>query len=287
VGERAHQLREAADLLEKAEAARERGAKSFAEQLFSSAELIVGAEALAELASRFREGAPPRVTAPTKPVSTDAPPQPVVEGDSEKDNPEPPKPRRGSLTGTVQLEGRGGGDFAVVTLTPIGRKAISVPTVRVIEQRGRQFAPRVLVVPVGSLVSFPNFDPVFHNVFSTSEAKPFDLGLYKTGNTREVQFDREGVVRLGCNLHANMSAFIVVASAPHYTVSDNSGSFRFKSLSPGKYQLRVYSERSTRPLEREVEIRPGKNELDLRVAADAPAGPLPDKFGVPRGGKTP
>ena len=288
VRERAHQLREAADLLEKAEAARERNARSFAEQLFSSAELIVGSDALAELAPKFREGAPPRVEGPTKPVPVDQPPQPVAEGDSEKDNPEPPKPRRGTVSGTVRLEGgKSSGDMVVVTLKPLDRKSTSVPTVRVIEQRNRQFAPRVLVVPVGSMVSFPNFDPVFHNVFSTSDTKPFDLGLYKTGQTREVTFDREGTLRLGCNLHANMSAFIVVMNAPHYTITDGSGRFAFKSLAPGRYQARVYSDRATRPVEQEIEIKPGKNELALGVVADAPAGPLPDKFGVPRGGKTP
>jgi plastocyanin len=292
VAERAHQLREAADLLDKAEAARGRDAKSFAEQLFSSAELIVGADALADLAPRFRAGAPPRVTEPTKPV-TDTAPQPIAEGDSDKDRPEvvPPKaaPTRGSVTGTVQMDGKAfAGEMAVVTLEPIGKKKPpTIPTARVIEQRNRQFAPRVLVVPVGSLVSFPNFDPTFHNVFSTSGTKPFDLGLYKTNQTREVLFDKEGVVRLACNLHANMSAFIVVMSAPHYTITDGGGRFKFKSIAPGKYLARVYSDRATRPVDREVEIKAGRNELDLGVTGDAPSGPLPDKFGVARGAKTP
>jgi len=289
VRERAHQLREAADLLDKAEAARDREAKSFAEQLFSSAELIVGVEALADLAPRFREGAPPRVTEPPKPAPANAAPQPIAEGDSDKDRPEPPKPTRGEVAGAVQMDGRAlAGELAVVTLEPLGKKkGGTIPTARVIEQRNRQFAPRVLVVPVGSLVSFPNFDPTFHNVFSTSTTKPFDLGLYKTNQTREILFDKEGTVRLACNLHANMSAFIVVMSAPHYTITDGSGRFKFKSVAPGKYLARVYSDRAMKPVEREVEIKAGKNELALGVTADAPSGPLPDKFGVARGSKTP
>lgn len=284
--ERAAQLREAADLLDKAEAARERDAKSFAEQLFSSAELITGAEALAELAPRFREGAPPRVTTPTKPVSKDTAPQPVAEGDSEKDHPEPPKPKRGTVNGEVKLDGKlFSGDFAVVTLEPLGKKKIAFPTARVIEQRNRQFAPRVLVVPTGSLVSFPNFDPTFHNVFSSSSTKPFDLGLYKSGETREILFDKEGTIRLACNLHANMSAFIVVSSAPHYRITDGSGKFSFKSLEPGKYLVKAYSERSMEPVSQEIDIKAGSNNLALGVKGDAPMGPLPDKFGVARGSK--
>jgi plastocyanin len=287
VRERASQVREAADLLDKAAAARERDAKSFAEQLFSSAELILGVEAVADIAPRFREGAPPRVTTPTKPVPKDSAPQPLAEGDSEKDRPEP-KPRKGSLFGTFTADGRPlAGEFGVVTLQPVGRKAFALPTARVIEQRNRQFAPRVLVVPVGSIVSFPNFDPTFHNVFSTSETRPFDLGLYKSGESREIMFDKEGTVRLGCNLHANMSAFIAVVSAPHYMITDSAGKFSFKSVEPAKYVLRGYSERSLAPVVQEIEVKPGRNEIAVGVKADAPTGPLPDKFGVARVAKKP
>jgi len=280
--DRAAQLREAAGLLEKAEDARERDAKSYAEQLFSSAELIVGSAALAELASRFRQGAPPRIDTPLKALPKDSAPQPAVVGSSEKDRPEP-RPKKGALTGTLSLGGKAfSGDFGVVTLQPIGKNLRAFPTARIMEQRNRTFAPHVLVVPVGSVVMFPNFDPTFHNVFSSSETKPFDLGLYKSGEAREVLFDREGTVRLACNLHANMSAFIVVVSAPHYVVTDSSGNFSFASLEPGKYTLKAYSERSLAPYTQEIEIKPGKNRVNVGVADDAPTGPLPDKFGVAR-----
>lgn len=287
VRERGAQLREAADLLDKASAARDRDARSFAEQLFSSAELIVGPEALADLVPLFREGAPPRVTTPTKKFAKDATPQPEVEGDSEKDRPEP-KPKKGTLSGTITVDGKPmAGDWGVVTLSPVGRKSLPpIPTARVMEQRGRKFAPHVLVVPTGSVVAFPNFDPFFHNVFSTSQARPFDLGLYRTNEAREVQFTEEGAVRVGCNLHANMAAFIVVVNAPQYLVTDATGKFTFKSVEPGKYTLRAYSERSSRPITQEVEVKAGRNDVSLGAVADAPSGPLPDKFGVSRGGKS-
>jgi plastocyanin len=286
--ERAVRLREAADLLDKAAEARDRDARSFAEQLFSSAELIVGPGAVADVAPLFREGAPPRVDAPTKVMPKDAAPQPAAVGNSDHDQPPPPKPPKGAIAGTLTLDGKPfAGDFGVVTLTHADGKARPIPTARVMEQRNRTFAPHVLVVPVGSVVAFPNFDPVFHNVFSTSEAKPFDLGLYKNGEAREVLFDREGTVRVGCNLHSNMAAYIVVVAARHYAVTDGSGGFAFGSLEPGKYTLRAYSEKSLAPVTREVVVKPGKNRVELSVTGDAPAGPLPDKFGVARVAKKP
>ena len=282
--EKAQALKEAASLLEKAGAARARGNRSFAEQLFSSAELLVGPEAVADLAPRFREGAPPRVTTPPKTLPKDTPPQPATVGNSEEEQPEE-KPRRGSLTGTVTMEGNTPIDgLSVITLEPANGKFKRRPVrQRVMEQRDRQFAPRVLAIPVGSTVTFPNFDPVFHNVFSLSETKAFDLGIYKNGQAREVTFEKEGLIHLGCNLHANMSADIVVVAAPHYVITDGKGRFSFKSLEPGKYLLRVWSERSLKPITQEIAIKPEPNQVAIKVPADAPFGQSLDKFGVPRG----
>jgi hemoglobin len=286
VAERAEGLREAAHLLDKADVARRRGDRSLADQLFSSAELIVGGDALAALATLFRDGAPPRITSPPVAVARDAPPQPAAVGSSAEDEPEPPRPARATLRGTVS--GVGADGFVVVTLEPVGGRAPRrPPRRRVIEQRNREFAPRVLAVPVGSTVSFPNFDPIYHNVFSRSEARPFDLGLYKSHQARELVFDREGVVRVGCNLHANMSATVVVVSAPHYAITDRHGRFSFRSLEPGRYRLRAYSERAAEPTLREITVGAGEDEVAVALGASTPLGPLADKFGVPRGGKDP
>jgi hemoglobin len=285
VVERAQAVREAASLLEKANTARLRGSRSFADQLFSSAELIVGTEAVADLAPLFRDGAPPRVTSPLKTLPLNASAQPAVVGNSDAEDPDS-KPKRGSLTGSVQLPGgRPPQSLVVVTLEPVsGKFARRAPKRRTIEQRNREFAPKILVVPVGSTVSFPNFDTVYHNVFSRSETHPFDLGLYKGGQARELVFDREGVVRVGCNLHANMSAYVVTVAAPHYIVTDTVGHFAFRSLNPGRYRLRAWIENSDAPVIQTVEIKPAHNSVVVPISSEGPSGPQADKFGVPRGG---
>ncbi|HLL23432.1 MAG TPA: carboxypeptidase regulatory-like domain-containing protein, partial [Kofleriaceae bacterium] len=288
VGERVQLLRDAADQLDKANTALERGNKNLAEQLFSTAELLVGPDALAQLAPMFREGGPPRVTTPTQKVDTSAPPQPKVAGNSEEDDEAakvaPPKVETGSLGGAVMIDGGKAGTYGLVTLEPAsGKWKPRTPKKVVIEQRGREFLPSLVAVSVGSTVSFPNFDAVFHNVFSTSSQAAFDLGLYRAGEAREYTFTKPGIVRVGCNLHANMSAYIAVVSEPSYVVTDAQGNFTFRRLVPGKYKLRAWSIKSKAPIERDVTIKAGKNELSIGVAADAPTGPLPDKFGGKRG----
>jgi plastocyanin len=287
-GEKAQSLREAADLLDKASAALASGNKNLADQLFSTAELLTGADALAALDDTFRAGAPPRVAGPTKKIDASAPPEPKVVGSSEQEDAEakvaPPK-IEGSLTGVVQIDGKPlSGAYGLVTLEPAsGKWAPRTPKHREVQQRNREFLPHVLAVPVGSTVSFPNYDNVFHNVFSTSPLAPFDLGIYKVGEARDYTFTKEGIVRLGCNLHAGMSAYIVVVNAPAYVVTDDTGHFAFKHLPPGKYKLHAWSERSNTPITQDVTIKVGANSINVGVAGDAPGGAQPDKFGGKRG----
>jgi plastocyanin len=289
VGERAQALREAADLLDKAQDALANGNRNLADQLFSTAELITGPDALAAIAGPFREGAPPRVTTPTQKVDPATPRQPRVLGSSEAEDEAdrvPPPPRAdGSLSGTLQIDGKAAaGTYGLVTLEPAsGKWKPRTPKHVVIEQRNREFLPKLVAVSVGSTIAFPNFDATFHNVFSASPLAPFDLGLYKMGEQREFTFTKEGFVRLGCNLHANMQAYIAVVSAPAYVVTDEQGKFAFRRLAPGKYKLRAWSVRSAQPVTKDITIKAGKNELTVGVSADAPAGPAPDKFGGKRG----
>jgi hypothetical protein len=273
-----------ADLLDAATTARTRGQRSYAEQLFSLAERADGGNLVAPLGPLFREGAPERITARTTPVSPAAAPQPEDSlGHSDQDG--PPGAGSASLAGVLRVDGSPLSDGrGVVMLTPLdGKVARRPPRRRVIEQRGRRFAPRIMAVPVGSTVSFPNFDPVFHNVFSRSEARPFDLGIYPKGEAREVKFTREGILRIGCNLHANMVAHLVVVAAPHYAPTDVGGAFRFKRLAPGRYRLRAWSERARAPVTQVVTVKPGPNRITVEVRGDAVADLGTDKFGVPRG----
>lgn len=286
-GERAVLLRQAADLLDKAGTALADGNKNLAENLFSTAELLVGPEALASLAEQFRAGAPPRVSTPTIKVEKTAAQPRAVGSSEEEDEAEkaPPPPQVGSLTGTLRIDGKPiSGAYGLITLEPAsGKWKPRTPKRHVMAQRNREFNPRVIAVSVGSTVAFPNFDNIFHNVFSTSPLGAFDLGIYKTGEAREFKFEKEGIIRVGCNLHANMSGYLVVVSAPAYVVTDEQGKFKFNRLAPGKYKLKAWSERSKTPITQEVTIKAGANTVNVGVAGDAPAGPLPDKFGGTRG----
>jgi truncated hemoglobin YjbI/plastocyanin len=286
VGERVRALRDSANLLEKADSARSRGNRSFGEQLFSAAELLINADSMNKLATAFREGGPPRVNTPLKSVPADSPPQPPVVGNSAEDEPDRPLKKGASLKGAISLTGGSPlQGFAIVTLEPTsGTFKRRQPKRRFIEQRGREFAPKVLAVPVGSTVSFPNFDPIYHNVFSRSATRSFDLGIYRSGLTRELAFEKPGIVRIGCNLHANMFAYVVVVSAPHYAVTDKEGNFNFASLSPGKYRLQAWSEGSDVPKVQSIQIKPNTNTIALTLSSDEHKKALEDKFGSPRDG---
>lgn len=114
----------------------------------------------------------------------------------------------------------------------------------------KQFSPHMLVVPVGSTIAFSNHDPFNHNVFSLSEENPFDLGLYGRGQTRSVRFLKPGIMRVYCNVHAQMSALVVVRDNPYFSQPGGDGSFSL-SAPPGEYQLHLWHERApevTRPL---------------------------------------
>ena len=106
-----------------------------------------------------------------------------------------------------------------------------------IEQKDRQFLPDMLVLPAGSTVSFPNLDPIFHNVFSLSKAKEFDLGNYPKGRTRTVTFSKPGIIFVNCHLHANMAAVIVITPNEWNTRADEAGHFRLCNVPPGVYTV--------------------------------------------------
>jgi len=109
-------------------------------------------------------------------------------------------------------------------------------------QKNKMFTPHLLVVPMGSQVEFPNQDPFFHNVFSLFNGRRFDLGLYESGTSRSVRFDREGVSYIFCNIHPEMGAVVLALNTPYYGVSGGSGTVVLHNVPPGSYRLSIWSE---------------------------------------------
>jgi plastocyanin len=114
------------------------------------------------------------------------------------------------------------------------------PITKTIEQRNHRFEPQLVIVPKGSTVEFPNLDLVFHNIFSLSAARPFDLGYYPKGQSRQITFPRNGVVQVYCHVHSNMYAAIVVVSSRWATQPSSDGSFEWPDVPPGKYRLMAW-----------------------------------------------
>jgi plastocyanin len=118
------------------------------------------------------------------------------------------------------------------------------PPVRVeIVQRNETFIPRVVAVPVGSTVAFPNADPIYHNVFSLSRAKAFNLGRYPRGQSKDERFDKPGIVRVFRDIHSHMTATVIVFNHPWFAIPDEGGRFELPSVPVGDLQLTAWHER--------------------------------------------
>jgi plastocyanin len=141
-----------------------------------------------------------------------------------------------------------------------------------ITQRDETFVPRVLAIPRGSVVAFPNQDPYFHNVFSLSGAATFDLGRYPKGQSKEFRFTRAGLVKAYCHIHSHMSASILVLDHPYFAVPNLDGSFTLAGVPAGRHTIVSWHERVG---ERSgtVEVAPRGTatiELSLPVEDDEP-----------------
>jgi plastocyanin len=123
----------------------------------------------------------------------------------------------------------------------------------VLDQRNESFVPYVLAVTVGSTVDFPNSDRVYHNVFSLSKPRRFDLGRYPKGHSRSVRFDQPGVVRVFCEIHSHMNAFILVFAHRYFATTDAEGRYRLEAVPPGTYTLAVWNDGQVRS-RREVRV---------------------------------
>ena len=168
--------------------------------------------------------------------ATPALPRPSIEALGQPLPPGAPDRRRG----VVYLE-----------TAPLGAFEESERPHAVLDQRNQTFLPYVLAIPVGTVVDFPNRDSTYHNVFSLSKTQRFDLGRYARGQSRSVRFDRPGVVRVFCEIHSHMSAFILVFAHRYFATTDAEGRYRIGGIPPGDYRLVMWydgREREVRPL---------------------------------------
>ena len=134
------------------------------------------------------------------------------------------------------------------------------------EQKELRFVSHVLAIQVGTTVEFPNSDPLSHNVFSISEAKRFNLGLYSRGTIRRVKFEKPGVVELLCNVHLEMSGYVVVVKNPYFARTGPDGTYRIDSVPGGRHRLRFWHARFPTQ-ERRVQVpETGSVTADFSIA---------------------
>ncbi len=175
----------------------------------------------------------------------------------------------------------------VVWLAPMDQQTTALhPTAQHprLTQRNKSFEPHVLVIPVGSVVEFPNRDPFFHNVFSLFDGKRFDLGLYEAGSTREVHFDKAGVSYIFCNIHPQMSAVVIAVPAAYHATSDRQGQLIIPSVPAGAYALHIWYEgalpEDLEKLSRVVTISDRNSNLGvLRLSAPGSVSGHKNKYG--------
>jgi len=135
----------------------------------------------------------------------------------------------------------------------------------VMDQRNETFVPHVLAISTGTTVDFPNSDKFYHNVFSLSKVRAFDLGRYAAGNSRPVRFDRPGIVRVFCDIHSHMNAFILVFSHPFFALTDAEGRYRIDNVPPGTYGVVAWNEGSSSDAKAVAVPDRGLVELDFTV----------------------
>jgi plastocyanin len=170
----------------------------------------------------------------------------------------------GTIRGRVELRQGTGDSAGRVSVSDPGMSAMHVPTDRRsvvyldpapraafdardeprprLDQRNETFVPHVLPIVAGTTVDFPNSDHTYHNVFSLSKTKTFDLGRYAVGRSKSVRFDKPGIVRVFCEIHSHMSAFILVFAHRYFALAAPDGSYRLENVPPGTYNVMAWHE---------------------------------------------
>jgi hypothetical protein len=155
---------------------------------------------------------------------------------------------RGRVDVVHRSKHKSGSSDVVVWLTPTQHvePPPPAPLARLV-QKDKRFTPHVVALRVGSEIEFPNQDPFFHDVFSIYRGKPFDLGLYESGQSRKVRFSQPGVSYIFCNIHPEMSAAVVAVPTPYFAVTAGDGSFQISHLTPGRYKMEFWYELASEP----------------------------------------
>jgi plastocyanin len=182
---------------------------------------------------------------------------------------------QGAVSGQVNLldrEGERSEDLSdvIVWLEPTGSmRAHTTPTTATIQLQGRQFSPRVRVVPEGSKVEFPNLDSFSHNVFSKAPDGAFDTGVYPRGRTRDQTFKEAGIFPIYCNIHPRMTGYVLVLKSPYFAQAGEDGRFSVAGVPAGSYVMHVWHDRASQEHTKPVVVGAsglvvGRVDLDAR-----------------------
>jgi plastocyanin len=167
------------------------------------------------------------------------------------------------VAGSVSVHGVRDNRDAVVYIDRIEGKRFAPPAQPIVlDQKNLTFVPHVLAVLAGTRVAFPNSDEIRHNVFSPTPHSRFTLGTYASGESRYQVFDKPGTVTLLCNVHAEMSAYVIVVETPYFATTNKDGTFNIPDVPAGKYVLRAWHERS----------KPGFKEIDVPATGTIDVG---------------
>ena len=165
----------------------------------------------------------------------------------------------GAITGNVKCKRIRYPENVVVFVEEVDGNDYPAPEEHgIIDQFNLTFVPHVLAVQKGTTIDFPNSDAVRHNVFSPPDCcKQFNLGTYDVGVVKQVTFDKSCDVPLLCNVHAEMSAFVVVVDNPYFAVTLRDGTFKIDNIPPGEYTLKAWHEK-LKTVTQEVRVEAGK-----------------------------
>jgi plastocyanin len=175
----------------------------------------------------------------------------------------------GDIKGKVSVQGLKSAANIAVYVDTIPDKKFAAPSQHVVvDQKKMEFIPRVAVVLQGTTVDFTNSDPVGHNVYwpsiSGNKKLTHNLGTWPKGEKKSFQFNDPGVASLLCNVHPEMSGYVVVASTPYFAVTDKDGNYEIKNVPAGKYTLKTWSE-DGKPVSQSIEVTASGATADLTV----------------------